>query len=122
LRQGRHKEALEVFQPLRDAGHVRIAYLARMFAGLAHQRLGSPAAARRAFAAAETVIPGLPSPPVATALTAYLQDDRDGARRMVLDMARRPATETVDPWAWYTKGTASRTAGYLQAVRIAAIR
>jgi Flp pilus assembly protein TadD len=120
--QGRHKEALEVLQPLRDAEDSRIAYLARMFAGLAHQRLGSPAEARREFTAAEALIPGLPSPPVATALTAYLQDDPDGARRMVLEMAGRPATESVDPWAWYTKGTASRTAGYLHAVRIAAIR
>jgi tetratricopeptide (TPR) repeat protein len=120
--QGRHKDALEVLQPLREAGDAPIAYLARMFAGLAYQRLGSPAEARREFTAAEALIPGLPSPPVASALTAFLQDDRDAARRMVLDMAKRPATETVDPWAWYTKGTASRTAGYLNAMRLAAIR
>jgi tetratricopeptide (TPR) repeat protein len=119
---GRHTEALDALEPLRDAGDARTAYLARMFAGQAHQRLGSHAEARREFASAETLIPGLPSPPVATALAAYLQDDRDGARRIVLDVARRPATATVDPWAWYTKGTASRTAGYLTAVRAAAIR
>jgi tetratricopeptide (TPR) repeat protein len=119
---GRQKEALKVLQPLRDAGDPRIAYLARMFAGLAHQRLGAYTDARREFAAAETAIPGLPSPPIAAAFTAYLLDDRNGARRVLLEMAQRPGAAVADPWAWYTKGTASRTAAYLNAVRVAAIR
>jgi tetratricopeptide (TPR) repeat protein len=119
---GRYTEAMELLEPLREAGDPRIAYLARMFSGLTQLRAGMYTAARLEFSAAEGSIAGLPSPPVASALAAYLQDDRDNARRLVLDAARRPATGTVDPWAWYTKGTASRTAGYLHAVRITAIR
>jgi tetratricopeptide (TPR) repeat protein len=113
LRLGRTLTLLEEYdaaasqlEPLRAlSGNPTMSYIANLFLGDVHERLGNFTAAAGAYETALRLVPLGQAAQVAASQLAY----REGSRKRAAEVVTRALSETkpqVDPWWWYIRGQA----------------
>lgn len=112
------KAAVDLLQDAGEHLDTDFRYLALLFLGSALEEQQDYDRAADAYRRARVLIPTAQSAAIAEAHLVYLLGKRDEAATIVRALATPPlGTANTDPWLWYEKGTARRTAGYLQQVR-----
>lgn len=94
----------------------QLLYLARLFRGLAFEKLGTQTDARAAYEAALAIAPGTPSATMRLAALAFRQGDRDVSDRLVSDLIERN-TPASDPWWSYGAADFRNAADLLTTMR-----
>lgn len=116
---GRPAEALSVLAPLASSGDAPFAYLAAMFSGAAHERLGHFDQAIEAYRSAASRNPQCQTPLVALAAALRARGDEDASYDLALRTAMA-GSRCADPWWSYKSGQWPwRAAAALGALRAA---
>ena len=111
-------EGMKVLGQIGSFVEMPFQYLARLFEGEVLEKRGDTAEAERRYATAVSMMPTAQSAYVALAHVRHAR----GARAEAADDVRssagaRDVPDTADPWFWYSRGTAWRAAGYVEALR-----
>jgi thioredoxin-like negative regulator of GroEL len=112
VEQGRTSDAITFLAPLTMADDTSVSYLARLFAGLAHERANEVDQAQRFYELAEERA-ATASTTMALANLAYRAGDRARARSLLV----RKNAHAPDPWLGYSKGAAWNAEEYLARLR-----
>ena len=117
--RGHIEASLGLLRSIGGGDEAAFVYLARLFEGEALERGGRMDEAGRAYADAADAMPRAQSAAIAIAHLRHADSHRpDAAARIQSTMTDvEPLDAAADPWYWYTRGTAWRAAGYLEALR-----
>lgn len=121
--RGATAEALAILDAVNVNDDPYVGYLARRFAGQAHEERGDYARAADAYQAALVMQGSSQSARVALAHLAHLQGQRSAALETIDALGTtRQDERPIDPWLWYGKGTARMADAYLAQMRAAVLR
>jgi tetratricopeptide (TPR) repeat protein len=111
-------EAIKILGQIGESAEAPYRYLARLFEGDVFEKRGDTAEAERRYSAAVSLIPTAQSAYMALAHVRHARGARAEAAQAVRSTAgARAVPDTADPWFWYSRGTAWRGPGYVDALK-----
>jgi tetratricopeptide (TPR) repeat protein len=107
-------ESMKVLEQIGDGIEAPYQYLARLFEGDVYERAGKLAEAEQQYLAAVAIMPEPQSAFMALAHVRHAQGARaQSAQDIRVTTGAKGVPDTVDPWFWYSRGTAWRGPVYL---------
>jgi tetratricopeptide (TPR) repeat protein len=111
-------EAIKILEQIGESAEAPYRYLARLFEGGVFEKRGDTAEAERRYSDAVSLIPTAQSAYMALAHVRHARGARAEAAEAVRTSAgSRAVPDTADPWFWYSRGTAWRGPGYVDALK-----
>jgi len=107
-------ETMKVLEQIGNGIEAPYQYLARLFEGDVYERAGKLAEAEQQYLAAVAIMPEPQSAFMALAHVRHAQGARaQSAQDIRVTTGAKGVPDTVDPWFWYSRGTAWRGPVYL---------
>ena len=111
-------EGIKILGQIGESAEAPYRYLARLFEGDVFEKRGDTAEAEQRYSDAVALIPTAQSAYMALAHVRHARGARaEAAQDVRSTTAARGVLDTADPWFWYSRGTAWRGPGYVDALK-----